>query len=366
MAYFHTHKVRLLCCAMVCAAVKVVAQDLVPAGLPNGGFDEAYVLDRTDMLTTRFYVSNKFNAMDLDDQETAAHLEYRPNTNVNLGIGASYRALTLNIGVGFPFLNSDDSLRGKTNYLDAQGNMYGRRFAINVFAQTYRGYYIDQVSLAGVDALAPQFLNALAVDRLRRDMRQQNLGLSVMHIVKNERFSYRAAFNQDAWQRRSAGSVLVGGSLVFQGMRADRSAIPIAVEGAFDAALRFRRIDLFELGGMVGYAHTFVFKQHVFTSLSVSLGPGMVHGRSRIAGDDGAVDDRFWSVGLHSQARVALGYNSALTYVGLSYVNEQSRTPLAPQAIYGWNVGNFRLFVTYRFHARIHLVDAVMRRLQRL
>lgn len=331
----------------------------------NGGFDSSYVLDYTHMLTARAYFSTKFNAMVVDDRKLASHIEYRPNTNVNFGMGASYRALTLNIGVGVPALNRDDSLRGETKYLDAQGNMYGRRFAINLFAQTYRGYYIDQLSFPGFTQDSG-YAAALGGDRLRPDIRQRNFGASVLHIRNNRRFSYRAAFNQDAWQRKSAGSWLVGGNFVYQGMRADRSVIPEAIDSSWREPLRFRRIDQIELGAMGGYAHTFVVMQRVYFSITACLGLGLVRNGSSVQQGEGYERRTHWGGNLRSQGRIAAGYNSARTNIGLSYVNEQSQTSLAPAAIYGWSVGNFRLFFVRRFSTTIPLVDAVMRRLGRL
>lgn len=340
-------------------------QDSLHAPLRNGGFDSSYVTDYTHMLTGRVYFSTKFNALDVDDRKLASHIEYRPNTNVNFGVGASYRALTLNLGVGVPSLNNDDSLRGETSYLDAQGNMYGRRFAINLFAQLYRGYYVDQLSFPGF-AQDTGYAEVLTVDRLRPDMRQRNLGASVMHIRNNRRFSYRAAFNQDAWQRKSAGSWLVGGNFVYQGMRAERSAIPAAVDSFWREPLRLRRIDQIELGAMGGYAHTFVLRQRLYFSMTVCLGLGLVRNASTLVVDEGFIRRTHWGGNVRSQARIAMGYNSARTNIGLSYVNEQSQTSLAPQAIYAWSVGNFRLFFVKRFGTTIPPVDALMRRMGRL
>lgn len=331
----------------------------------NGGFDSTYVLDYTHMLTMRAYFSTKFNAMDVDDRKLASHVEYRPNTNVNFGLGASYRAFTLNLGVGVPALNRDDSLRGETKYLDAQGNMYGRRFAVNLFAQIYRGYYIDQLSFPGFN-LDTSYADALRDDRLRPDIRQRNFGASVMHILNNRRFSYRAAFNQDAWQRRSAGSWLVGGNLVYQGVRAERSVIPSAIDSSWREPLRFRRIDQVEFGGMGGYAHTFVVQKRWYFSITACLGLGLVRNGSSVQGADDYARRTHWGGNLRSQARIAAGYNSARTNVGISYVNEQSQTSLAPSAIYGWSVGNFRIFFVKRFGASLPAVDALMRRLGRL
>ena len=346
-------------------SAQVEAQDSLRSPMLNGGFDSTYVLDYTHMLTVRAYFSTKFNAMDVDDRKLASHIEYRPNTNVNFGVGASYRALTLNLGVGVPLLNNDDSLRGETSYLDAQGNMYGRRYAINLFAQLYRGYYIDQLSFPGFEQDSG-YLEAIRTDRIRPDIRQRNFGASALYILNNHRFSYRAAFNQDAWQRKSAGSWLLGGAFVYQAVRAERPVIPEPIDSSWREPLRFRRIDQVEFGGMGGYAHTFVVKERLYFSFTLCLGLGLVRNGASVQGADGYERRAHWGGNLRSQGRIAAGYNSPRTNVGLSYVNEQSQTSLAREAIYGWSVGNFRLFLVRRFNTDLPAVDAVMRRLGRL
>lgn len=330
----------------------------------NGGFDSTYVRDLSHWITGRLYVSTKFNSLTLDDRQLGSHLQYRPNTNVNMGVGVSYRAITLNLGFGIPALNRDDSLRGRTRYIDAQANAFGRRFAINVFAQIYQGYYIDQLSFPGfVDD--PRYDEVMAEERLRPDMGQRNFGATVLHILSNRRFSYRAAFNQDAWQRRSAGSWLVGGNLVYQGVRADRAAVPAVLDSLWRPPLRFRRIDQIEFGPMAGYAHTFVLKERFYLSLSGCLGLGAVRSTALLV--DGEDDELRgdWSPNVRTQGRLALGYNSLRSGIGLSYTNEQSQTALSSDAIYGWDVGNFRIFYALRLDKRFKPVDDALRRLGR-
>ncbi|MBV6406030.1 MAG: DUF4421 family protein [Flavobacteriales bacterium] len=335
-----------------------------PAPPPaNGGFDSTRVLDLTHQLTLRLFMSTKFNAAELRDAARESRVTYRPNTNVNLGVGVSYRALTLNLGFGFGFLNGDDAELGDTRYLDAQGNMFGRRFAINLFAQSYKGYYIDVLNYPGSMAGDTLYDRIIRENRLRPDLVQENLGLSMLHIVGNRRFSYRAAFNQDAWQLRSAGAMLVGGYGVFQALRSDRPEIPQEVDSLFAPALRFRRLEQAELGGLLGYAHTFVIKRHVFIALSIAGGVGLVRSEGWYPEHDTDRRDVLWGAGLRSQQRIALGYNSARTCVGLSASNETSSTSPVRDATYGWNVGNVRLFVAYRIPARIGFVDKAMGRL---
>lgn len=353
----------LLLLSALSTAVPLHGQDERRTPITNGGFDSSHVLDLTHLLTLRVYMNTKFNSIELRDAARESRVTYRPNTNINLGLGASYRALTLNLGVGFGFLNNDDEELGETRYLDAQGNLFGRRFAVNLFAQSYKGYYIDVLSYPGSTDGDTLYARILREDRLRPDLVQENLGLSVLHILGNRGFSYRAAFNQDAWQRRSAGSMLVGGYGVFQAMRSERPEIPPELDSLFAPALRFRRLEQAELGGLIGYAHTFVIRHHVFLSLSIAGGVGLVRSEGWYpeAGTDRR--DIIWSAGLRSQQRIALGYNSARTCVGVSFSNETSSTDPGRDATYAWNVGNLRLFAAYRIPARLGIVDKVMGRL---
>lgn len=357
------HARLLLALAAIAPRATAFAQGDSAVWSGNRGFDSTYVIDLTDHITGRIYINNKFNAVFFDDRQQGGRIQYRPNTNVNLGAGVSYRALTLNIGVGLPALNRPDSLRGRSRYLDAQANVFGRRFAANVFAQDFNGYYIDQLGFPR-EAGDTSYNAALRDEQLRPDLRQRNLGATVLHIRNNRRFSFRAAFNQDAWQRRSAGAWLIGGNLVYQGMLARRSAIPAAIDSFWREPLRIRRIEQVEFGPMGGYAHTFVLKERLYFSLSLCLGIGAVHSVLWVREADGYARATTWSPNLRSQARVAFGFNERRTGFGLSYTNEQSQTPLRRDAIYGWSVGNFRLFYVLRFDRRIRAVDKALHRLR--
>ena len=209
-------------------ATPVLAQELmVGISEGNSGYDSSYVRDYTHILTGRVYVSSKFNSFTIEDGLTGASLLYRPNNQVNLGIGASYRSLTLNLGFGFAFLNQDGDAKGETEYFDAQANVFRPKWAINTFFQTYRGYYVDGYTKQELGWDVPTEFAA------RSDIRQVTLGLTALHIFNDERFSYRAAFNQDAWQRKSAGSWLAGGYATYYDVRADSSLVPLALDSLF-------------------------------------------------------------------------------------------------------------------------------------
>src|SRR6187399_3652744 len=79
-------------------------------------------------ITGRYYFSQKYTALEIGrNNKTSPRLRYTPNTNLNMGIGATYRSFTLNLAYGFGFLNPERG-KGETKYLDLQFHTYTRRF----------------------------------------------------------------------------------------------------------------------------------------------------------------------------------------------------------------------------------------------
>jgi hypothetical protein len=323
----------------------------------NTGYDSAYVWDYTHMITGRVYASTKTNAFSLLDRETGERLRYRPNNQVNLGIGASYRSYTLNLGVGFGFLNKDADDKGETDYLDAQFNYFSRFIAINGFFQVYEGYYVD--------GRTPQELNwtSPVTKAYREDVRQENLGLSAVYIVNNERFSYRAAFNQDAWQRRSAGSFLAGAYISYYKVyaRSDSSLMPSVLADLFDPVMSFANANFYDLGLMGGYAHTFVVRQHWFLTLSGALGlGGSLYETWPDPTEASATRGRF-NPGYRAQLRSAAGYNGTRTCVALTFNAEGNMYSLGEAEAFQWTVGNLRFNVAHRFNTRVTPMDRAIK-----
>lgn len=321
----------------------------------NEGYDSTYVLDYTHIVTGRVYLSTKTNAFQLIDRDTRQQLLYRPNNRLNLGIGASYRAFTLNVGFGFGFLNRDRPVKGETDYIDAQLNYFARRFATNVFFQAYQGYYVDGRSPAELN-WASDYTTAF-----RADVFQANAGFSSLYIFNNERFSYRAAYNQDAWQRRSAGSFLAGAYLTYYTAQGDSSLMPAVLAPSFNAALDFSDANFVDMGLMGGYAHTFVVRRHWFLNLSTAVGLGGSYYSTRPAPVDGSGTRGRVNPGAHLQLRSATGYNSDRTCVAVSFNAEGILHSLGESNAFQWTVGNLRFNVAHRFNVRMRQVDRVLR-----
>jgi hypothetical protein len=338
--------------AVACKAVPVQAQEAAS----GAGFDTAYVKDYSHILTVRAYSSTKYNKLKLGGLGGTKALIYRPNNQINLGMGVSYRSLTLNLGFGAPFLNKDQGKKGETRYLDAQANIYTKRWATNLFLQRFQGYFLEPYTQAELG------WHQQTLYPTRPDLVQYNVGVSTVHVFNNDRFSYRAAFNQDAWQRKSQGSLLVGGYLTYFHLQADSSLVPAVLTGQYDPGLQLRRSGFLDLGPGVGYAYTVVYKEHLFLTASFVMGGGLsIQQAATRTREIGEVVRGDVGLGWHGQYRAGLGYNSAKYYVGLSFNQENIGYLLEDRSSFYWSVGNIRLNVVKRFNLRIPILDNGLR-----
>jgi len=321
--------------------------------------DSLYVRDFSNRPTVRLYVSSKFNSLAIRAIDPFTDLRYQPNGHYNIGIGASYKRLTLNIGLPMPFVPSDVEEKGRTRYLDAQATLHTNKQSSNLFLQVFKGYHITSHSLARLGWTQPTDYP------YRSDLVQFNIGLSTLRIVDHEHFSYRATFNQDAWQQRTKGSWLFGGYATCYVLNADSSVVPAAVQDEFSSSSGLTQGIFFDLGPMGGYAHTFVYERHWFLTLSGAIGVGPSLQRIEFSGPEGPDDQVDVGPGWHTQFRGGVGYNSRYYYAGVLFNQERVGYLLRSQDRYGWDVGNFRVIVAVRLKERPKQVDRGFRWLKK-
>lgn len=284
------------------------------------------------MITARGFVSGKYTNFSLQAQPGVRNLQYRPNTRVNLGVGATYRALTLNLGLGIP--NRND-FKGDTRYLDLQTHIYGKKWRYDLFGQFYRGYYLYPLGYGTTDN---------KVYYQRPDLNLQELGLSAFHIYNNKRFSYRAAFLQSERQKKSAGSFLLGGSVIYGNIRADSAFVPTILRD-FYFQDSVRRLQYLEIGPGAGYAYTFVWRGHWFATASMTISADLSLVReTNIQSSQTSVN-----ISPNYLFRVGTGYNGDSWSVNFSWVT--SGTSISGQyknGGYNTNTGNYRFTVAKR------------------
>jgi len=323
----------LAICILACACYAAPGQ--VKPGIKTQKTDTAYYQPYLNKITGRFYFSRKFTTLIIQNRMKGSEVRYRPNTTLNMGIGATYGWATLNLAYGFGFLNPNEG-RGKTRYLDLQFHNYGRRITVDLMGSFYSGFY-----------LAPRGKAMASANEyyLRPDLKINAGGATVQYVFNHGKFSYRAAFLQNEWQKRSAGSLLAGLDLYIGSIQTDSSMTPTALDRPV-AARALTQMRFFELGPTLGYAYTYVYNRHFFItgagSLSLSAGLNSYY--------YGGNKTHITGVTPNTLFKVAGGYNSATWGMSLLYVSNVQRLARdTDEQVVRLNTGNVRLNFIYRF-----------------
>ena len=275
--------------------------------------DTHYVEAYKNELTARLYVSRKQNGYNLSSRLFNPWLKYRTNDNLLLGVGYTYSFFTLNLALKMPFINQDDHIYGKSRYLDLNIHSIFRSYIIDFYLQWNKGYFVSNP-----ESFDPGW-DPGAGYPLRGDFRTHVLGLNVQHLFNSSRNSYKAAFLQNEFQKRSAGSPILGLEAYYMLGMSDSVMVGgnIPPSGFLDDH-PFNQVDVVNAGVNGGYAYTFVWRETIFLSLSTLL--GISGGYNQVHYTDNSITYRSGlTAGLTNSTRISFGVNSKRYYVGMSF-----------------------------------------------
>ncbi|MBZ5856506.1 DUF4421 domain-containing protein [Flavihumibacter profundi] len=299
------------------------------------GVDTEYIKTFGTEMPVRFFFSQKYTAIELSGAKGIESVRYRPNTTLNIGIGATYKLLTLNLAYGFPFMNRDNQ-KGDTRYLDLQSHIYTRKLSIDFNGQLYKGYFLFPKGFGNNNSDAYY---------LRPDLSAKLFGLTVYNMLNGRKFSYRAALLQSEWQQKSSGTWLIGGEVYGGSVSGDSAIIPSQLKEQY-AQRNVSTIGFFELGPGVGYAYTIVIKKHFFIMGSATATLDLGFSREFLQED---FRDQL-SIRPNLLYRGVIGYSSRLWNLNFSWVGNRIavRGESTPD-LYYFSTGNLRLTLSRRF-----------------
>lgn len=293
--------------------------------------DSVYYVTFPDQLTTRVYTSRKYTALEVRDRVAGQTIRFEPNSTLNMGLGATYNGLTLNLAYGWGFLNPDKG-SGETKYLDLQAHAYPKNLVIDLFGQFYRGYYVDLRENNSFQD--PYYISP--------SMRVRKYGANVQYLFNGDKISLRAAFLQNEWQLKSAGSPLLGFEMYGGVVKDDQAIIPIGFLD--DESRNFDMSRYFQFGPNAGYVHTFVILKHFFitgyASTNISLGQQKLFFES--------TSDNRWAINSNLFLRGFVGYNAARWSVNFNYVHNRVNLIRNTDFDNTLMTGNYRINFVYR------------------
>ena len=222
--------------------------------------------------------------------------------------------------------------------------IFSNRFNSTIYLQNYRGFYLANTAdmIPGWQKGDPYYI--------RSDLRSRTAGLEISYIFNSRRFSYRAAILQNEWQKKSAGSLLVGGGLIYNAIIGDSSLVPSHTHyNLFFDGMKFYRSNSFSFSPLIGYAYTFVIKRHIF--IMGSINGSVSVGFTQLLLEESAEKVKSGGIfGLRSELILSAGYNSDRWYFGFSFINMSvlNQAPVEDMSV-TYDTGMYRINLVRRF-----------------
>lgn len=310
-------------------------------------YDTTFIEVYKDELTTRLYLSRKQNGYTLADAMLKPWMKYRTNDNILLGLGYTYSFLTINLGLKLPFINQDDDRYGESRYFDLQTHFMFRSYIVDLYLQWNSGYYLSNPEEVYYYWDGGEYMPQ------RGDMRTSIVGMNVQHLFNSDRYSYKASFVQNEFQKRSAGSPIVGLEAYWVLGMSDSLMVEPAIppSGYMDDQL-FNRNDMVHAGFNGGYAYTFVWAEKLYLSLCSTVGLSGAYHVVHFAPESQTLS-RGLTLGLTNTTRISLGFNTASYYFGLSF-NRFWMSNMAGsfRDWYAYSTGHIRVNFVKRFNLK--------------
>jgi len=318
-------------------------------------YDSSYIGVWPKNLTVKIVGSRNFIDYKLIDRGIGESIKYQPNTPVNLGFGASYRGIGLTLGFRTGIVKEYEKY-GRTKSFDLSTEIFLPKITFNIYGKYYRGYYVtDPAAILNKYTADPYYI--------RPDLRTGVIGIDGEYIFNAKRFSMASTFSQKQFQKRSAGSPMLGAGIYTILINADSSIVPGDINNAaFFRGDKFNRSNIYSLVVNVGYAYNLVIHKNYFVSGALNLGEGL----SYTTLSNTISDNRNDKLGtqLDIAFKLGVGYNSNRYFVGFQYLwlFTKNMTPISSTRE-DFDLSSYRLTIARRFKFRQRTIDRTLNQL---
>ncbi|MBE7443538.1 MAG: DUF4421 family protein [Flavobacteriales bacterium] len=305
-----------------------------------------YYLDVSNQLLVKLFTSRSYLQLEITNKESNDKIAINPLGILNIGGSFNYKWIGIGVFLGLPSNEIEVSKKGKTSRLDLVLNVYNKRFLIDGFYQTYKGYHLANALTVAEwksDTL-PQF----------SDFRQKTLNITGFYIFNHNKFSLKSAFVRNVIQLKSAGSLIAGVFFNYDAANnssgfLDNDSIKVDLKNKFP----FTAFSSITLGFSFGYSYNFVFSKCWYANVTAAAGFGInqfnadtLYFDSLSILSNGSINKT--NIGSIVLLRASVGYEKNNFIVGLNYIGN-SRTINYNNYMIKPFSGNFRLFVAKRF-----------------
>ncbi len=281
--------------------------------------DSVYIENYYNDLIIRLYSGEKTHSLDLSDLTNSYRLKYLPNGYFNFGVGFTYRSFGLSIATKVPLFQNSLAKHGDTRRLGIQYYLYSGKFSVDVLGSFSKGYYLKRTY---------SYFSSYSKNQeyLRPDISSANMGISINYIFNHSRFSYKAAFSDNEKQKKSAGSLIAGGSIFSYQTMADSSFIPHEINLPYFTKSRdVSKSGVLAFNANLGYAYSLVFLRNGIITVAYLAGSGIQDNSFQ---REVLSDVNRWRFSMNHTGRIGIGYRFNKCYVRLGIIRSTQYTNL--------------------------------------
>ena len=306
--------------------------------------DTNYIYSYIEDFTARTFTSLSFVRISLHDNNIDKNLNYGIHSKLGFGFGFNYSIFGFNLRYSPKSNSVANSKYGETRSLDFRMNLYGRKFVFDLYLISHSGFYLSNPQEVFGSWENTGFYPP------RPDIEVFSAGGVAQYLSNNKKYSLRATYLQNEWQKKSAGSFIVGTSFFYTKYSSDSSFVPThGVPIEYFNGYKLNKSSSFNLGINGGYSHTFVLWKHFFLSAGLSVGPQLSYSTVSSANVNQNSCSGF-RLGMNGLIRTGFGYNSRRVVVSLFFVDELIVHNMAAGDVVSYfNPGIFKLNFAYRF-----------------
>jgi hypothetical protein len=262
-------------------------------------------------------------------KSTNEKVKYRPLDLFSTGIGFTYKGSWV-ADIGLRVTNNNDPNTSKR--IDFQTSVLLDHHLVDLGFSYYQGF--EEVS--GTDDAA-----------FRDDIKALTINLQYLYFPQSSKTTYSGSRSGLGFQRKNAGSLLVGGFMQRHVVQADSSLIPSWAKPGFDLDSTINEINFRSLGGSLGYAQFVRLSENFYIAALFTVGLGVGWGKEEF--EPGNTKDLTVALG-NMKIFTALGYNWRRIYAIANYTLDTNYLGLEDENSYNYYLGRVKLAVGYKFY----------------
>lgn len=273
-----------------------------------------------------------------DKKQKQPTVTFNPNNDFKFGAGFYLFDVSFEVSFSVPIAVRDEAIYGKSKSTDLQINALTKSVGLDLYYQKYSGFYKDDEGVKIPPGVSYP---------LRPDIITRNFGLSAFYVWNNKKFSIRSSYNYADRQIKSAGSIILYGTINSFNLSADSAIMSTARQGELGVGSDFSHLRYTTFSLAPGYSYNLVLKR-VFVNGTFAIGPAHHWIYYQAETGKGHHDIVFNST---YTLRLAAGYsgNRFFTGAGLAL---QSRVVKFENMRFENSTSVFRLVVGYRFREK--------------